>query len=104
MISIDGSGILRRHDATIPLGRAKYISSASRVFLTNTSSVEGDEEDWSLKIDEFDLTTGTKVRTLSTGFTFSDDGCDIHSVFSNDTAVYCIIGANGRLVIQKFLL
>jgi hypothetical protein len=63
----------------------------------------GGGDDDIIKMDEFDGTTGNKVRTLSTGYTFSS-GCTIRSVLANDTAVYCfIVLDNGHMVIQSFL-
>jgi hypothetical protein len=122
MISIDDSGIVqRRQEAETCISRVgrnhvECIASASQDFLSKRrlfGEIDIDPRHVGrpagiMEFDDFDLTTGKKVRTLSTGFThapFSRDGCDICHVFSNDTAVYCTIkdADNGHLVIQSFL-
>jgi hypothetical protein len=106
MVWSDDRGILRRHEAVIPLREQDYVAymgSASRVFFISASYLPPFDDHG--KIEEFDLRLARKCGLCRLA---------LHSLatvafamfFSNDAAVFCIIQSapHNHLVIQSFLL
>jgi hypothetical protein len=102
MLSIYDRGILQHQETAVALwspNYVKYMPSASRVFCSSRSRTLGP----GIKIDEFDFTSGKKVRTMSSGLTSTRDGT-VRDVFSNESAVFSIVHtSNDQLAIQSFL-
>ena len=98
---IDGSGILTHEDQRITFGDRNEIKFArgDRVF------VENPDEKGGIFLDEFDVASGEKIRTISTGVPRNEH--TLASVLSNGNKIFCIVSAHGgsdRNVIQSFLL
>lgn len=101
MILINESGILEER-GRLTFGGRDYVTlaTANRVFVEDP-----DERGGTIKLDEYDVATGAKVRTLATGI--PREGHMVASVISNGIEVFCMIGANRgnpRNVVQSFLI
>jgi len=100
-IVIDGSGVLTHEDRRITFGDREEVKLArdNRVF------VEDPDEGGDIRLDEYDVVTGDKIRTISTGV--PREGHMVASVLCNGIEIFCVISAHAgstNNVIQSFLL
>jgi len=100
-ITINGAGVLTPDDRQITFALRNEVRLArdNRVF------VEHPDEEGDIRMDEVDVATGEKIRTIWTGV--PRDGHMIASVLSNGIKVFCIISAHAGStdnIIQSFLL
>jgi hypothetical protein len=103
-ISIDNNGVLTTaedHNISYEEGLEEVmLTTANRVFVHNPA-----DEGGTFKLHEFDIATGTKVRTILTGVSLDDHM--VASVVSNGNEVFVIIAAKAggtNHVIQSFVL
>jgi hypothetical protein len=71
----------------------------------NSLFVENADEEGDIRLDECDVATGKKSRTLSMGI--PREGHNVASVQSDGSAIYCMMTADGSSanhVIQTFLV
>jgi len=101
-ILIDDAGVLTPEDRRITFAHRNEVKLArdNRVF------VEHPDEEGDIRVDEFDVATGEKIRTIWTGVP-RENGRMLASVLSNGIKVFCIIShhtGSADNIIQSFLL
>ena len=93
-ILVNGDGILSTSEARVSFGdlyRVK-LTISNRAFLENRHE---------LKLDEYDVTNGTKLRTIVLKGVPLERRHMVASVLSNGIEVFCIV--TGRPGIQSFI-
>jgi len=100
-ILINGAGVLTDEDRQITFGDRQEVRLArgNRVF------VEHPDEEGDIRLDEYDVITGDKIRTFTTGV--PRRGHTVASVLCNGIEIFCVISAHAgstNHVIQSFLL
>lgn len=101
-ISINADGLVEEEPRHITFGPRNRVmlATADRVF------VEHPDEKGSVELDEYDVATGEKVRTICTGVQ-RDTTTMVASVLSNGKEVFCVVCPNGwsmENIVQSFLL
>lgn len=99
--TINEAGELTKEQEPVVFGSRNEVLLASG----NRVIVEHPDEEGEIQFDEYDIETGKKIRTLSTGVPRRDHM--VASIQSNGSTTFCIISETGpnasRHVIQPFL-